>query len=105
MTSKMKKCAALQYSSVLATVALILCSALPSSAQDKKKPRLVLQITVDQLRDREYLDYAWRCRIGGRCPIEFTDHRGRKPAAAEFQPARNSPASAGDGGSERRPKP
>ena len=50
MTSKMKKCAALQYSSVLATVALILCSALPSSAQDKKKPRLVLQITVDQLR-------------------------------------------------------
>jgi|HubBroStandDraft_6_1064221.scaffolds.fasta_scaffold06273_9 predicted AlkP superfamily pyrophosphatase or phosphodiesterase len=50
MTSKMKKCAALQYSSVLATVALILLSALPSSAQDKKKPRLVLQITVDQLR-------------------------------------------------------
>jgi predicted AlkP superfamily pyrophosphatase or phosphodiesterase len=50
MTSKMKKCAALQYSSVLATVALILFSALPSSAQDKKKPRLVLQITVDQLR-------------------------------------------------------
>ena len=50
MTPKMKKCAALQYSSVLATVALILCSALPSSAQDKKKPRLVLQITVDQLR-------------------------------------------------------
>ncbi len=36
--------------SVLATVALILCSALPSSAQAKKKPRLVLQITVDQLR-------------------------------------------------------
>lgn len=35
---------------LLATVALILCSALPSSAQDKKKPRLVLQITVDQLR-------------------------------------------------------
>jgi Type I phosphodiesterase / nucleotide pyrophosphatase len=34
----------------LATVALILCSALPSSAQNKKKPRLVLQITVDQLR-------------------------------------------------------
>jgi predicted AlkP superfamily pyrophosphatase or phosphodiesterase len=50
MTSRMKKCAALQYSSVLATVALILSSALPSSAQDKKKPRLVLQITVDQLR-------------------------------------------------------
>jgi predicted AlkP superfamily pyrophosphatase or phosphodiesterase len=50
MTFEMKKCAALQYSSVLATVALILCSALPSSAQDKKKPRLVLQITVDQLR-------------------------------------------------------
>jgi predicted AlkP superfamily pyrophosphatase or phosphodiesterase len=50
MTSEMKKCAALQFSSVLATVALILCSALPSSAQDKKKPRLVLQITVDQLR-------------------------------------------------------
>jgi predicted AlkP superfamily pyrophosphatase or phosphodiesterase len=36
--------------SLLATVALILCSALPSSAQNKKKPRLVLQITVDQLR-------------------------------------------------------
>jgi hypothetical protein len=36
--------------SVLATLALILCSALLSSAQDKKKPRLVLQITVDQLR-------------------------------------------------------
>ena len=36
--------------SVLAAVALILCSALPSSAQDRKKPRLVLQITVDQLR-------------------------------------------------------
>ncbi len=50
MTSRMKKCAALQYSSVLATVALILFSPLPSSAQDKKKPRLVLQITVDQLR-------------------------------------------------------
>src|SRR5580692_8123851 len=50
MTSKMKKCAALQYSSILATVALILFSPLPSSAQDKKKPRLVLQITVDQLR-------------------------------------------------------
>ena len=50
MTFEMKKCAALQYSSVLAAVALILCSALPSSAQDKKKPRLVLQITVDQLR-------------------------------------------------------
>jgi len=46
----MKKCVALQYSSVLVTVALILCSALPSSAEDKKKPRLVLQITVDQLR-------------------------------------------------------
>jgi predicted AlkP superfamily pyrophosphatase or phosphodiesterase len=50
MTSKTKKYAALQYSSILATVALILFSPLPSSAQDKKKPRLVLQITVDQLR-------------------------------------------------------
>jgi hypothetical protein len=29
---------------------VILCGALPSSAQEKKKPRLVLQITVDQLR-------------------------------------------------------
>lgn len=46
----MKKRIALQFASLLTTVALILCSALPSSAQEKKKPRLVLQITVDQLR-------------------------------------------------------
>jgi predicted AlkP superfamily pyrophosphatase or phosphodiesterase len=46
----MKKLAALQFASLLATIALILCSAMPSSAQEKKKPRLVLQITVDQLR-------------------------------------------------------
>lgn len=46
----MKKRAALQSASLLATAALILSSALPSSAQEKKKPRLVLQITVDQLR-------------------------------------------------------
>lgn len=42
--------AALKFSLTLATVALILCSAPPSSAQEQKKPRLVLQITVDQLR-------------------------------------------------------
>jgi predicted AlkP superfamily pyrophosphatase or phosphodiesterase len=46
----MKKQVAIQFTSLLTTVALILCSALPSSAQGKKKPRLVLQITVDQLR-------------------------------------------------------
>jgi hypothetical protein len=47
----MKKRASLQFSVPLATVALFLLSALPSSSQeDKKKPRLVLQITVDQLR-------------------------------------------------------
>jgi predicted AlkP superfamily pyrophosphatase or phosphodiesterase len=46
----MKKRTALQFSLLLATVALILCSVLLSSAQEQKKPRLVLQITVDQLR-------------------------------------------------------
>jgi hypothetical protein len=45
----MKKWTALQFSSVSA-IALTLWSALPSSAQENKKPRLVLQITVDQLR-------------------------------------------------------
>jgi predicted AlkP superfamily pyrophosphatase or phosphodiesterase len=39
-----------QFVSFFATAALILSSVLPLSAQDKKKPRLVLQITVDQLR-------------------------------------------------------
>jgi predicted AlkP superfamily pyrophosphatase or phosphodiesterase len=46
----MNKRAALQSSLVLAAVALILCTALPSAAQEKKKLHLVLQITVDQLR-------------------------------------------------------
>jgi predicted AlkP superfamily pyrophosphatase or phosphodiesterase len=46
----MKKRTAPRFASLLATVALILCSALPLSAQEKKRPRLVLQITVDQLR-------------------------------------------------------
>jgi predicted AlkP superfamily pyrophosphatase or phosphodiesterase len=46
----MKKLATRQFASLLATVALILCSTLPSYAQEKTKPRLVLQITVDQLR-------------------------------------------------------
>jgi predicted AlkP superfamily pyrophosphatase or phosphodiesterase len=46
----MKKRTAAQFASFLATFALILSSAFPSSAQDRKKPRLVLQITVDQLR-------------------------------------------------------
>jgi len=35
---------------LLATFVVMLCGAFPSSAQEKKKPRLVLQITVDQLR-------------------------------------------------------
>jgi predicted AlkP superfamily pyrophosphatase or phosphodiesterase len=35
---------------LLATFVVMLCCAFPSSAQEKKKPRLVLQITVDQLR-------------------------------------------------------
>jgi hypothetical protein len=65
MTSRMKKCAALQYSSVLATVALILCSALPSCAQEKKKPRLVLQITVDQLRGDLPHRYYSEFGVGG----------------------------------------
>jgi len=46
----MKKLAALRFASLLATVALILCSTLPLNAQEKTRPRLVLQITVDQLR-------------------------------------------------------
>jgi len=46
----MKKRAALQFASLFAATALMLSIALPSSAQEKKKPRLVLQITVDQLR-------------------------------------------------------
>ena len=46
----MKQWVTLQFVSLLITVALILCSVLPSSAQEKKKPRLVLQITVDGLR-------------------------------------------------------
>jgi hypothetical protein len=45
----MKKLDALRFASLLATVALILCSTLPLYAQEKKKPRIVLQITVDQL--------------------------------------------------------
>jgi predicted AlkP superfamily pyrophosphatase or phosphodiesterase len=45
----MLKWAALQFASLAATVGLILCSTLPSHTQEKK-PRLVLQITVDQLR-------------------------------------------------------
>jgi predicted AlkP superfamily pyrophosphatase or phosphodiesterase len=35
---------------LLATFVVMLCGAFPSSAQEKKKPRLMLQITVDQLR-------------------------------------------------------
>jgi predicted AlkP superfamily pyrophosphatase or phosphodiesterase len=46
----MRKPAALQFASLLATLALVFCSALPLSAQEGEKPRLVLQITVDQLR-------------------------------------------------------
>ncbi len=46
----MKKWVTLQFVSLLITVALILCSVLSSPAQEKKKPRLVLQITVDGLR-------------------------------------------------------
>jgi predicted AlkP superfamily pyrophosphatase or phosphodiesterase len=39
-----------QFAPVLATVVLMVSCALPSTAQEKKKPKLVLQITVDQLR-------------------------------------------------------
>lgn len=46
----MKKPVSPQFASLLAALALIVWSALPSSAQEQKKPRLVLQITVDQLR-------------------------------------------------------
>jgi hypothetical protein len=46
----MRKRAAPEFASLIATVALTLCSALPLSAQEQNKPRLVLQITVDQLR-------------------------------------------------------
>ncbi len=46
----MKKRISLQFSSLLATIAMILCGALPSIAQATERPRLVLQITVDQLR-------------------------------------------------------
>jgi arylsulfatase A-like enzyme len=46
----MRKRAAPEFASLLAAVGLILCSALPLSAQEQNKPRLVLQITVDQLR-------------------------------------------------------
>src|SRR5271157_1689519 len=46
----MKKRTLPQASSLLIAVALIVCTALPLSAQEQKKPRLVLQITVDQLR-------------------------------------------------------
>jgi predicted AlkP superfamily pyrophosphatase or phosphodiesterase len=47
---KMKKRATLQLFWLVTTAALFLLSALPSSAQEKTEPRLVLQITVDQLR-------------------------------------------------------
>jgi predicted AlkP superfamily pyrophosphatase or phosphodiesterase len=46
----MRQRATLRFDSLLATVTLILCSALLLSAQEKKKLRLVIQITVDQLR-------------------------------------------------------
>ena len=46
----MRKRTSPQGSSLLIAVALIVCTALASSAQEQKKPRLVLQITVDQLR-------------------------------------------------------
>ncbi|HWO33184.1 MAG TPA: alkaline phosphatase family protein [Candidatus Acidoferrum sp.] len=42
--------AAFRCAALVVTGALILSIALPTSAQDKKKPRLILQITVDQLR-------------------------------------------------------
>jgi predicted AlkP superfamily pyrophosphatase or phosphodiesterase len=45
-----EKLAALQFASLLATVTLLLCGTLASYAQENTKPRLVLQITVDQLR-------------------------------------------------------
>ena len=61
----MKKLAALQFASLLATVALILCGGLASCAQEKTKPRLVLQITVDQLRGDLPHRYYSEFGVGG----------------------------------------
>jgi len=61
----MKKLAALQFASLLATVALILCGGLASCAQEKTKPRLVLQITVDQLRGDLSHRYYSEFGVGG----------------------------------------
>jgi predicted AlkP superfamily pyrophosphatase or phosphodiesterase len=46
----MTKRTAVQFPSLLAAIAMIVCGALCSIAQETEKPRLVLQITVDQLR-------------------------------------------------------
>jgi predicted AlkP superfamily pyrophosphatase or phosphodiesterase len=46
----MKKRTTLQFPSLLVAIAMIFCGLVPSIAQETDKPRLVLQITVDQLR-------------------------------------------------------
>lgn len=46
----MKQRTAPQFAAIVATAALMLSCVVASSAQEKKKPKLVLQITVDQLR-------------------------------------------------------
>jgi hypothetical protein len=46
----LKKRTALQFPSLFVAIAMIFCGLVPSIAQETDKPRLVLQIPVDQLR-------------------------------------------------------